>query len=185
MVLNDRGRGRVRDGHFALHGLEPDAQVVAYLLDPERKLGATVQFSGRSGANGPITVRLRPCGAARARLVGPDGKPTDRPPAGRLASMVVAPGPPSSGRAAKDGPPFAEEASLFLLDPVNYGDELQSDAQGRLNFPALIPGATYRIVDHRPVIDGGEPAIRKEFTVQPGETLDLGDILIAKPRGGN
>jgi beta-lactamase regulating signal transducer with metallopeptidase domain len=185
VVRNDRGRGRARDGHFALHGLEPDAEVAAYFLDPERKLGATARLSGRSGANGPITVRLETCGTARARLVGPDGKSIDRDPAGRLASMVVTPGPPSSGQAAKDGPLFAEEASLFLLDPVNYGDDLQSDAQGRLSFPALIPGATYRIVDRTPVIDGGEPAIRKEFTVQPGEALDLGDILIARPRGRN
>ena len=53
-----------------------------------------------------------------------------------------------------------------------------SDAEGRIAFPALIPGATYRVID-RP--RGGPPTFRKDFTVKPGETVDLGDILIEKP----
>jgi hypothetical protein len=178
MVMNDRGRGHVRDGGFALHGLEPDVEVAAYFLDPRRILGATARFSGRSGADGPITVRLEACGTALARLVAPDGKPVDRFPIGRLVSMVIIPGPPSGPRPAMDGPSFAEEARLYLLDPVNYGNDVQSDAQGRVTLPALIPGALYRVVD---VLTGAEPAIRKEFTVKPGEALDLGDILIEKP----
>src|SRR5262249_33880526 len=77
MVANDRGRGRARDGRFALHGLDPgsDAEVAAYFLDPGRKLGATARFAGRATANGPVTVRLERCGTARARLVDPDGRP--------------------------------------------------------------------------------------------------------------
>ncbi len=71
------------------------------------------------------------------------------------------------------------------LDPVNYGSDFQSDAQGRLTLPALIPGATYRIEDFTPAFGGGDPVIRKEFTVKPGETIDLGDILIARPQGRN
>ena len=57
-----------------------------------------------------------------------------------------------------------------------------SDAQGRIVFPALIPGATYRVFDEHSIDnDRNGPPIRKEFTVKPGETLDLGDILIEKP----
>ncbi len=48
-------------------------------------------------------------------------------------------------------------------------------------FPALIPGATYRIHDETTINDEGGAQLRKEFTVKPGETLDLGDILIEKP----
>ena len=32
---------RVRDGRFELHGLDPDAEVPAYFLDTEHKLGGT------------------------------------------------------------------------------------------------------------------------------------------------
>ena len=56
-----------------------------------------------------------------------------------------------------------------------------SDAQGRVVFPALIPGATYRIVDNSMPRNETGPPIRKQFTVKPGETLDLGDIRIEKP----
>ncbi len=44
----------------------------------------------------------------------------------------------------------------------------------------MIPGATYRIYDTS-MGDGDNPQLRKEFTVKPGETLDLGDIRIEKP----
>ena len=68
--------GKVRDGRFEIHGLDPDAEVPVYFLDPKRKLGGVVNLSGKSAAGGPVTVRLEPCGAARARLVDPDGKPS-------------------------------------------------------------------------------------------------------------
>ena len=187
ILPQDHSRSQLRDGRFVLHGLDPNAavEVIAYFLDPERKLGAVARFSGRSGANGPVTVRLEPCGKARARLVTADGKPLDRYDARALASMVVTPGPLSHGRQVKDGPLFAEEAGVMPLDPANYPNDFQSDAQGRVTLPALIPGATYRIQDFTPAFGGGEPAIRKEFIVKPGETLDLGDILIARPQRRN
>lgn len=56
-----------------------------------------------------------------------------------------------------------------------------SDAEGRVTYPALIPGAPCRIVDRAGVFRCGEPAIRKEFTVKPGETVDLGTITIGQP----
>ena len=43
-------------------------------------------------------------------------------------------------------------------------------------FPALIPGATYQIDDMSAIDDNGGGTRRKEFTVKPGETVDLGDI---------
>ena len=48
--------------------------------------------------------------------------------------------------------------------------------------PALIPGSTYRIIDQTTARTPDGPQLRKEFTVKPGETLDLGDILIEKPQ---
>ena len=48
----------------------------------------------------------------------------------------------------------------------------------RIVFPALVPGATRRQTAARTPLG---PELRKEFTVKPGETLDLGDIRIEKP----
>ena len=48
--------------------------------------------------------------------------------------------------------------------------------------PVLIPGATYRFIDYTMFVRGQTgPEIRKEFTIKPGQKLNLGDIRIAKP----
>jgi hypothetical protein len=74
---------------------------------------------------------------------------------------------------------LAGEADYFCrIDPINYADGPVSDSQGRVVFPALIPGATYQIQDRSDEVGRQE---RKEFTVKPGETVDLGDIRIEKP----
>ena len=74
-----RYHGKLSNGRFAIRGLAPDAEVPVYFLEPERKLGAVVNLSVKSVAGGPITVRLEPCGSARAWLVDPDGKPVAKP----------------------------------------------------------------------------------------------------------
>ena len=69
-----------RRGHFEVHGLDLETEVPVHFLQPERKLGATVRVSGKMAAQGPVTVRLEPCGQAMARLVGPDGRPVTGQP---------------------------------------------------------------------------------------------------------
>jgi hypothetical protein len=173
--------GKVRDGRFAIHGLDPDAEVPVYFLEPKGKLGAVVNLSGKSDAGAPVIVRLEPCGAARARVVDPGGKPVAVSRRQMVINMVVTPGLPYRAVNAKGGP-LAEEIDLDRLDPLNYKPELVSDADGRITLPELIPGATYRFIDYTTVVRGETgPEVRKEFTVKPGETVDLGDIRIEKP----
>ena len=174
--------GTARNGQFELHGLDPDSEVPVSFLEPKRKLGATVRFSGKSAGGEPIVVKLEPCATATARLVGPDGKPLGGFTPRALISMVVTPGEFSVIKARKDGTTLADEDSLTSIDPINYPKDPASDAQGRIVFPALIPGATYRIIDRTTIRTPNGPQLRKEFTVKPGETLDLGDILIEKPQ---
>jgi protocatechuate 3,4-dioxygenase beta subunit len=183
-LISNRGHADVHDGRFALHGLDPEGELPAYFIEPESKLGATVRFSGRSAASGPPTVRLEPCGSARCRLVDPESKPLGRYPATGLLLLVATPGPTHRRNPAKADPLFADELAVNRLDMVNYRRDARSDAEGRATFPMLIPGASYRVVDRTPVIGGGDPAVRKEFTVKPGEAVELGDILIARPRRG-
>jgi beta-lactamase regulating signal transducer with metallopeptidase domain len=187
-VMEEHSRSPLRDARFILHGLDPNTadEIPAFFPKPKHTLPATARFSGRSVANGPVTVRLEPCGTAKLRLVTSEGKPLERYTVLRsLVCMVVAPGPLRGRNQANDGPLLAEEAGMQQLDPVNYKNDLQSNAEGRLTLPALIPGATYRIQDFTPLFGGGDPVIRKEFTVQSGETLDLADIVIARPHARN
>ncbi len=180
--------GNVRNGRFEIHGLDPDTQTPVYFLEPKRKLGTAVNLSGKSAASGPVTVRLEPCGAAKGRLVDPGGKPVmAQSIPGTIilrVTMVVTPGPPFSRVSNKPDLLFADEDSLERVDPSNYTGEPVSDASGRITLPVLIPGATYRFIDYTTAARGATgPELRKEFTVKPGETVDLGDIRIEKPPG--
>ncbi len=77
---------------------------------------------------------------------------------------------------------MAESDFIANIDRKHYGNGPRTDAEGRITLISLIPGALYRITDFSTVNDDTKGIqIRKDFTVKPGETLDLGDIVIAKP----
>lgn len=177
--------GKVSNGRFAIGGLAPDAAVPVYFLEPERKLGAVVKLCARSMATGPVTVRLEPCGTARASLVDLEGKPVVNAVRDLSVRMVVTPGPvgnnyPNANE--KTSSPAADEYDLTTIDPINYERALALDAAGRLTLPVLIPGATYRFIDSTMYVRGQTGSeIRKEFSVKPGQMLLLGEIRIAKP----
>ena len=174
--------GNVRNGHFELHGLDPDSEVPVYFLEPKRKLGATVQLSGKSAAGGQLTVRLQPCGMAQARLVNPNGQPVASYRAPALISMTVTPGVHRPIRNPADrNRLFADGDFLTRIDSINYLNDPTSDTQGRIVFPALIPGATYRVLDPTRNRQVDEPPVARDFTVKPGEILELGDLRIDKP----
>jgi RNA polymerase sigma factor (sigma-70 family) len=160
------------NGQFELHGLNPDTDLPVYFLDPRRKLGATARLSGKS-ADALVTVRLEPCGAATVRLVDPKSRPVAGYRSDRMILMIVR---PESNPVAANSL-CAESDFLGRIDPINYANSPVSDAHGRISFPALIPGASYQIVRRT---TGSQ--IPKNFTIKPGETLDLGDILIEKPQ---
>ncbi len=171
--------GTAPSGRFELHGIDPDTEIPVYFFQPKRKLGAVAHLSGKSAAGGPITIRLEPCGSAVARLVDAGNKPVAGYRDQLMTSMIVRFGPdPARGDVVGANDLATESGYLSRIDPINYPVPPQSDALGQITFPALIPGANYRIVVRNP------PAapVRKDFTVKPGETTVLGDILIGKPQ---
>jgi hypothetical protein len=95
--------------------------------------------------------------------------------------MVVTPGEFSPIKARTESKFMPVAGVLVAIDPVNYPAHPASDGDGRIVFPALIPGTTYQIVDRSTVGAPPAPEPRKQFTVKSGETLDLGNILIEKP----
>ncbi len=179
-----RYHAKLRNGRFEIGGLDPDAEVPVCFLEPERKLGAVVNLSARSAAGGPVTVRLEPCGSARAWLVDPEGKPIAKPERNLSIKMVVTPGPVGNNfpNDKTTSELSADEGGLNDVDPINYATAPAPEVNGRLTLPVLIPGATYRVIDFTMFVRGQVgPEIRKEFTVKPGQKLDLGDVQIAKP----
>jgi hypothetical protein len=173
----------VRDGRFELRGLPPGKSVRCYLLDAKNELGATVDLSDAMAGDGPVVVRLQPCGRVKVRLVDDKG--------GALWSsfvnlrLVATPGPSRrEGLQARTGDasePAADEANSDVVDPLHYGMSIRPDADGRFVLPALIPGATYRI---RPPANtrGGISDEARDFTVEPGQELDLGEFVVPHPK---
>jgi RNA polymerase sigma factor (sigma-70 family) len=178
---------RAPGGRFEVHGLDPERATPVYFLDTDHNWGATVELSGRQSGE-PITVRLQPCGRAKARLVDPDGKPLARFnlcrwPFVDLLKLVLTPGADVFSRNPADQARLAADAvCMVYIDPEHYRSDLATDAEGRVALPTLIPGAPYRLSDYSTIrVQDKGAQIRKEFTVKPGETLDLGDILIENP----
>jgi hypothetical protein len=131
-----------------------------------------------------VNVLLEPLGDARARLVDPSGRPIPHSRAdSALTTMVVTPGPTAGSRDKADQDRLtADEDVVARFDPIHHQKGPVSDDRGQLTVPALIPGATYRIYDVNAGADPW-PRLRREFTVKPGETADLGDILLEQPAG--
>ena len=60
------------------------------------------------------------------------------------------------------------------LASTNYWPSPETDGQGHVRFPALIPDATYRLATY----EDGKPRVIKQFSVESGEQIDLGEITI-------
>ncbi len=157
-------------GKFELPGLEPDQDYTVYFLDAKRRLGATQVF--RADSTDP-TVVLKPCGQASAKFVDAQGQPQ----IGFISGlhMIVTPGAHEhDSAAAKLGKLAADADFVSNIDRTNYWPGPKTDSQGRVTFPALIPGATYRLHKYQ----DGKPIVLKEFSVKSGEQLELGDVTI-------
>jgi protocatechuate 3,4-dioxygenase beta subunit len=151
----------VRDGAFALRGCDPDETYPVHFLDAKNRRGATVQVTPKEAGDRLLTVRLQPCGQAVVRFVDRGGKPV--PDFSPEVRVVARPG----GKGVD-----ADSDSVANVDPLNYGGGGPvADAAGRCTLPALIPGVTYRL-------NGPGLKAAKEVVVKPGETLDVGNVVV-------
>ena len=170
-----------RDGLFELHGIDPENPARVSFLDAEHLWGATVQIPAKQSGD-EVLVRLQPCGQAKARFVGPDGKPVAN--VFPRFEFVATPGRHEWDQRKESQSMLAADAAFMPnLDRQHYWKAPVTDAEGRITLPDLIPGALYRISDYSTINDPDKGVqVRKDFTVQAGESLELGDILIANPQ---
>jgi beta-lactamase regulating signal transducer with metallopeptidase domain len=163
-----------RGGRFELHGCDPDSSAPVFFLDAKRQWGAVVELAGKQTGQ-DLEVKLKPCGSATVRLVDDQGKPLR---AGRRAAHLVIVLTPGASFADltpsmdKQSPLMADAIHVANLDREHY-NELKTDPEGRMAFPTLIPGATYRVIVHNQPVK-----TQIEFTVKPGEVRDLGDLMV-------
>src|SRR5262249_13345726 len=165
----------LREGHFEICGVDPSVSLPVCFLDPVNQWGTAVQISGH--AEGPLTIRLEQCGKATARLADNNKKPLANIRAGAgFLNIVVTPG--ECHFSLKSNTIAADEESVINIDRHNYWDLPGSDVSGRITLPALIPGATYRLLGY----EKNHFVVRKDFTVEPGETLELGDVVVREAK---
>jgi RNA polymerase sigma factor (sigma-70 family) len=168
----------VRDGRFELHGCDPEKTYPVCFLDAKNKAGATVEISGKQTGE-EVTVRLAPCGQATTRLLDGDGKPMVGYPL--WFELVVTPGASQYDfkKTYEKGELAADAEYVVNIDHLNYRDGPLTDKEGRITFPALIPGATYRIVE----VGDRDDMVKCEFKAESGKTVKLPDVVRKKQPG--
>jgi hypothetical protein len=157
-------------GRFAIPGCDPKKPADVIFLDVENQLGAVARLSVKEGEE--TTVRLEPCGTARVRFVDGNGKPIV---GGEVHLDLIVARSGSSKYNARGGMEDADVVALMInFDRKRYG-HLQTDSEGRITFPTLIGGATYRILAPTPA--GRGYATGPEFRAVAGKPVDLADIV--------
>jgi hypothetical protein len=160
--------GSASGGRFKLTGCAPGVRYPAYFFDPDQKIGTAVDLGVSDADNKDLVVQLAPFGSAKARFVDAQGKPNMNP----SLFIVMTPGAPRFSR--DKGQLEADYDFVANVDRKNHGEGRRPDKDGWVTFKALIPGATYRL--EGPTVDGDDHVL-KDFTVEPGQELNLGDIV--------
>ena len=159
---------KASDGRFELSGLDPGKEYPVYFLDQKNRLGATAMIK----AGDTPTIVLKPCGQANVTFADDKGQPLSD--LYYSLEMLVTPGVDMFSFASAEQDKLIADATLVMsFDRINYPSRPQIDEQGHTTFLALIPGATYRLG-----CQGAKGRTNKEFTVKPGETLELGEIVV-------
>lgn len=167
----------IADSEFELTGLAKDTEYRVYFLQCEKQLGTTAILK----AGDRSTIVLKPCGKAVATLVDKNDQPATEFPYYLLLVHQTGVSPFNSSKMRNEGKLSATYDFAFSMDPINYPTDPQPDPEGHITFHALIPGATYWI--HRGI--DRQYAFKKEFTVEPGQTLELGKIVVPQDEGTN
>ena len=154
------------DETFEAVGLEPGKPRTVSFIHKDRRLAGAVLIEP---GDGPVEVRLAPCGAAVGRLVDGDGQPL----AGATIHLV-----PQDHR----GEMFPGNIGLWP-----EGEVFTADKDGRFRVEGINPELSVHVAIHprsRPdvflVPEKSKEAILEHLTAKPGETVDLGEIHLTR-----
>ena len=138
-----------------VEGLLPDERRLVLLQQKNRNLGKAIRVSWKENGPSPMTIKLEPCGALKARLLDKHGDPVHN---GVIRVSIYW---------GKDGSP--SDGTLSDYDAT--------DSDGHMNCKGLLPGADYFVLCDSPQLapNTTEWVIDNLF-VSPGETIDLGEF---------
>ena len=174
---------KIGDNKFSIACCDTHDPVSVAFLARGSGLGLHTEFAVQDIRDKVVTLTLQPLGQARARFIDKD--PKKKPlTAFRPLMWMSLPRKPFSTAADLEQQTVSPDSRFLplqqsfdsiwtvLLHEHAHGS-LKTDAEGNALFKALIPGATYRISQF-----GGQT---RDFAVQPGETIDLGDVVVFEP----
>ena len=127
-------------------------------FDAKNQWGNTVEMSARKAGEGPLRMRLKPCGSARVRFLDAEGKPLADFYPGLFLEL-----------APKHGDLSAQ--TLQVASPFRKTGP-HTDEQGRCTLSTLIPGATYEF---------GHAEIQTTITAEAGKTVKVPDVVVNDP----
>jgi beta-lactamase regulating signal transducer with metallopeptidase domain/protocatechuate 3,4-dioxygenase beta subunit/5-hydroxyisourate hydrolase-like protein (transthyretin family) len=164
-----------KDDVFDVTGVEADAARDVYFAHRQQNLAGHTRVTGDEAKD--LVISLQPAGTVKGRLVGADGEPLGNYVLRRWSSSLASPADFTSIRYAPPLPPSNDRTQV---------GEHETDAEGRFEIPCLVPGVEYRIRAYhrdnmsmprvRPLKVSGE--LDQAIVVEPGQTLDLGDVKI-------
>ena len=138
-----------RDGLFELHGVDPEKPARVSFLDADHQWGATVEISAKQ-AGEEVLVRLQPCGQAKARFVGPDGKPVAK--MFPRFEILGTPGPHEWDRRKESQSMLAADAAYMPnVDRIHYWNQPRHRRRGPHHAARPDPG---RPVPDQRLFDG-------------------------------
>ncbi len=161
----------VPDGSVTVHGCDPDAARVVYVVDVARQLGATVTIATADVRRREKQVPLQACGSVRVKVTDGEGTPMgDRRVDGSgliLRADLIA------GESANRPELGANNSQRFIKWSMSTLDRdrqrsLTTDKNGYVVFPTLIPDANYRLICFQPGYQESE-----SIRAVAGETIEL------------
>ena len=171
---------KIGDNKYSIACYDLHSPVSLAFLARGNGLGLHTEIAVKDVGDNVVTLTLQPLGQAKARFVGKDNKPLN---AFRPLMWMSLPRKPFSTAADLEEQVVSQSDYLPLqtsFDSIWTGvlhkhmhGPLKTDPKGDATFKALIPGATYRVSQF-----GGEI---KDFRVEPGQTVDLGELVVHDP----
>jgi RNA polymerase sigma factor (sigma-70 family) len=164
------GMKTVHGASFEVVGLEPGRPRTVSFVHKDRRLAGSVAVEP---GDGPLEVRLAPCGSAIGRAVDEDGRPL----AGALVELVLY---------DRRGEQIPKGIGFWPPD-----ESWSADQEGRFRIEGLSPDLTVRVGfrhGSRPdvflVPEKSKEAVLHHVTARPGETVDLGEIRMTRQPNG-
>ncbi len=142
---------------FEVHSLGSESKRALIFWHKEKNLTGSRVI--KPGEDGPITIKLEPCGTLTGRLVDDEGQP-------RAGVQMTTIGPYPEGDAK-----------------FQYGslpDAIKTDADGRFRVSGLVPGLKYSLAVWKGRNMAGDAFV--DLVDQKGEVKELGDIKAHAPK---